>query len=107
MNISSIKKLLSILSITILILTIYGCSTSSNTLSENTVDDGLSDLTSFSIDKSGAVLWGENCGRCHNAPDPTAFSDQQWEAIGNHMRVRAGLTADETKKIVEFLQLSN
>jgi hypothetical protein len=53
------------------------------------------------------VLWGENCARCHNAPDPTAFSDTQWETIGAHMRVRAGLTAEDTEKIVTFLQQSN
>jgi len=53
------------------------------------------------------VLWGETCARCHNAPDPTAFSDTQWDAIGSHMRVRAGLTAEETAKIVTFLQQSN
>lgn len=70
-------------------------------------EDNLGDLGSFNVEKSGAVLWGENCGRCHNAPDPTAFSDFQWEAIGTHMRVRAGLTAEETEKIVTFLKQSN
>lgn len=107
MKITSITKLLSILTITVFSLTLYGCSTSSNTVSNSSSGDGLDDFSSFVVEKSGAVLWGENCGRCHNAPDPTAFSDQQWDAIGNHMRVRAGLTASETEKIVTFLQQSN
>ena len=108
MNFTSKTKLLFILAVTIFSLTIYSCNTSSNTISSTpSSEDGLDDLSSFVVEKSGAVLWGENCSRCHNAPDPTAFSDQQWDAIGNHMRVRAGLTADETKKIVKFLQLSN
>ncbi|HID39212.1 MAG TPA: cytochrome c [Calditrichaeota bacterium] len=58
-------------------------------------------------DKPGALLWGENCVRCHNAPSPNAFSDTQWEAIGKHMRVRANLTEDEVNKIVEFLSMAN
>lgn len=106
MKISAISKLLSILVLTILVFALYSCG-STKTISENSKGDGLDDLSMFTVEKSGAILWGETCGRCHNAPDPTAFSDQQWEAIGTHMRIRAGLTADETKKIVEFLQMSN
>ncbi len=57
--------------------------------------------------KPGALLWGENCVRCHNAPTPSAFSDVQWETIAIHMKVRANLDEDEVKKIVEFLQMAN
>ncbi|KAA3616791.1 MAG: cytochrome c [Calditrichaeota bacterium] len=57
--------------------------------------------------KPGALLWGENCVRCHNGPSPTAFSDVQWETIAMHMRVRASLTAVETEKVVEFLKMAN
>lgn len=56
---------------------------------------------------TGALLWSENCIRCHNAPSPTDFTDIQWGKIGMHMKVRANLTDDETKKIVEFLQSAN
>lgn len=59
------------------------------------------------IDKSGAQLWGENCQRCHNIPSPPDFSDSQWETIGMHMKIRANLTSEETKKIIEFLQSAN
>lgn len=54
--------------------------------------------------KSGAQLWGENCQRCHNTPQPTTFSDEQWETLGMHMQTRALLTENEKKKIVAFLQ---
>ena len=57
--------------------------------------------------KSGAQLWGENCIRCHNAPSPDAFNDDQWQTIGLHMRVRANLTQEEIEKIVSFLQMAN
>ncbi len=57
--------------------------------------------------KSGAQLWGENCKRCHNIASPSDYSDVQWDVIGTHMRLRANLTADEIRKIVEFLQSAN
>lgn len=58
-------------------------------------------------EKPGALLWGENCGRCHNPPQPAAFSDVQWETITTHMRIRANLEEEEVKKIVAFLQMAN
>jgi len=59
-------------------------------------------------DKSGAQLWGENCLRCHNTPSPADYSDDQWEAVGMHMRVRVhSLSPDEINKIVAFLQTGN
>ena len=57
--------------------------------------------------KGGAILWAENCQRCHNLPDPTTFSDEQWETIGMHMQSRAMLTNKERDKIVGFMQQFN
>ncbi len=57
--------------------------------------------------KSGAQLWGENCNRCHNAPDPHTFSDDQWDAAVEHMHQKAILTDAEAKKIVDFLKTAN
>lgn len=58
--------------------------------------------------KTGAQLWGENCIRCHNAPDPADYSDAEWEAIGTHMKLRANsLTENEINKVVAFLQSAN
>jgi cytochrome c553 len=55
-------------------------------------------------DKTGTQLWGENCGRCHNAPGPGEFSDASWEIIGTHMRIRAHITETEEKKIIDYLK---
>jgi len=57
--------------------------------------------------KSGAQLWGENCNRCHNAPDPRTYSDNQWDAALEHMRTKALLTDVEVKKVLIFLKSSN
>lgn len=57
--------------------------------------------------KSGAQLWGENCNRCHNAPDPRTYSDDQWDAATEHMRQKAILTDLEINKIRIFLKSAN
>ena len=54
--------------------------------------------------KSGAQLWGENCRRCHNAPDTNTYSPDQWTTVGMHMQSRALLTDQERNKIVDFLK---
>lgn len=58
-------------------------------------------------EKVGVQLWGENCNRCHNMPSPVNFNDVQWERIGTHMKIRATLTEEEVKKIIEFMQFTN
>ncbi len=55
----------------------------------------------------GAKAWAENCARCHNMRDPKEFRDDLWRPIVYHMRVRAGLTGQETRDILLFLQASN
>lgn len=55
----------------------------------------------------GAALWSQNCSRCHNMRDPKEFRDDLWKPIVTHMRIRAGLTGQDTRDILVFLQASN
>lgn len=55
---------------------------------------------------NGAKLWSENCARCHNMRSPQEYNPTQWKAIMAHMRVRAGLTKQESDDIYEFLASS-
>jgi hypothetical protein len=57
--------------------------------------------------KGGAQLWAENCGRCHNIRSPSSYSDMQWDVAVHDMRVRANLTGEEQRKILEFLKSAN
>ncbi|HYG74614.1 MAG TPA: cytochrome c [Planctomycetota bacterium] len=59
------------------------------------------------VEKGGALLWEQNCRRCHNLRPPSAYSDDEWDVIVNHMRVRARLTAEESRKIAQFLKAAN
>ncbi|MHC4413683.1 MAG: cytochrome c [Planctomycetota bacterium] len=55
----------------------------------------------------GAELWAQNCIRCHNMRTPAALGDREWQIALHHMRVRAGLTADEHDAILTFLKAAN
>ncbi len=55
----------------------------------------------------GARTWADNCDRCHNMRDPRDFRDDEWRSIMAHMRVRGGLTGQEARDVVAFLQASN
>lgn len=55
----------------------------------------------------GALQWANNCNRCHNMRDPKEFRDDLWEPIVAHMRIRAGLTGQQARDILYFLQSSN
>lgn len=55
----------------------------------------------------GAQTWANTCARCHNMRDPKELRDDQWRAAMAHMRVRAGLTGQEMRDVLAFLQGSN
>jgi hypothetical protein len=55
---------------------------------------------------SGEELWTNNCMRCHNIRPPTMYSNAQWDVIVHHMRLRANITGQEQRAIVEFLKSS-
>lgn len=55
----------------------------------------------------GAKIWAETCNRCHNMRSPTDLTDEQWVASVFHMRIRAGLTGQQARDVLEFLQASN
>lgn len=55
----------------------------------------------------GAKAWTDNCLRCHNLREPSELRDDQWVTTSAHMRIRGGLTGQETRDIRAFLQNSN
>lgn len=56
---------------------------------------------------SGADLWSQNCGRCHNFRAPQEFNDAQWDIIVSHMRVIGGIPGAQARAIIKFLQETN
>ena len=98
-----LSKILMIVSIGVSLTAAAGCGEHSQPPA-----DGPGSQPSAAIPhKAGAQLWAENCSRCHNLRPPQSFSDTQWQTITHHMRLRADLTGEETRKITEFLQASH
>ena len=65
------------------------------------------EIVELALRKDGARTWVENCMRCHNLREPHERSDREWEIIVHHMRVRANLTAEEHRLILDFLKSAN
>ena len=74
------------------------------TLAASTEEATQSDPMQFA---RGAQTWATTCARCHNMRDPKELRDDQWRAAVAHMRVRAGLTGQEARDVLAFLQGSN
>ncbi len=89
------------LALTGLGITLIGCSTTGDT---KKTDATTSKPKSAASGQSGATLWAQNCGHCHNIRSPDSYSDAQWDVAMLHMRVRANLTAEEHKQILAFIK---
>jgi cytochrome c5 len=50
--------------------------------------------------KDGQLVFDQNCSRCHNAPQ--GFSPRISGTVVRHMRVRAGLSAEDEKALLRF-----
>jgi hypothetical protein len=59
------------------------------------------------IENAGALLWAQNCIRCHNMRTPATLSDREWQIVMHHMRLRANLTGEQQEAILQFLQAAN
>lgn len=55
----------------------------------------------------GLQAWQQNCARCHNIRAPQEYPDDLWKPVVTHMRIRAGLTGQQARDILKFLQSSN
>jgi mono/diheme cytochrome c family protein len=51
--------------------------------------------------KTGAQVFTQNCGRCHNAPEE--LSPREVRAVVRQMRVRANLSAEDEQLLLKFL----
>lgn len=54
--------------------------------------------------RSGAEIWGANCGRCHLIQPVNRYDAKGWEDIGLHMAITARLTSAETTAVIAFLK---
>lgn len=50
----------------------------------------------------GQLVFTQNCSRCHNAPE--RIPPQAAGTIAKHMRVRAKLSGDDYRALLQFLE---
>jgi cytochrome c5 len=51
--------------------------------------------------RDGQKVFDQNCSRCHNAPQ--GFSPNISGTVVRHMRVRAGLSKEDSQAVLRFL----
>ncbi len=85
---------------------IIGCATNQNQVGSDVMSEEEIALLPEGAMR-GAQLWANNCIRCHNYRAPKSLSDEKWEVVVTHMRVRANLTGGEARQILQFLQAAN
>lgn len=54
--------------------------------------------------ETGAQIWSENCMRCHQLRSPSQYTPAQWGVIVQYMRLKAGLTGEQARKVLAFLK---
>jgi cytochrome c5 len=74
---------------------------SSGTTKGDKQPDAKRSAQTASASNEGEKRFQTNCGRCHNPPE--SISPREVRAVARHMRVRAMLTAEDEKLIIEFL----
>ena len=52
-------------------------------------------------EEPGERIFATQCGRCHNAPQ--ALPPGEAKTILRHMRVRANLTAEQERKLLQYM----
>jgi mono/diheme cytochrome c family protein len=67
---------------------------------------GASGSENISLTRAGEK-WSEICGQCHNLRSPSEYSDAQWTAAVDQMRLLVPLTGQEQREVLEFLQANN
>jgi len=84
------KKLLKLMGLTVFLL----LSLSTSVMAKNEIKIDIA---------NGALVWAETCMRCHNLRKPEDLNKRAWKYSMNHMRVRAGLTGQETRDVLAFI----
>ena len=51
----------------------------------------------------GKTIFENSCGKCHDLPEPTAFTSVQWVGIMNAMAPKAKLTEDQHKLVYDYV----
>lgn len=51
----------------------------------------------------GKTIFENSCGRCHDLPEPTAFTSVQWVGIMNSMAPKAKLNDEQHQLVYDYV----
>lgn len=51
----------------------------------------------------GKTIFENSCGKCHDLPEPTAFTSIQWVGIMNSMAPKARLTEEQHQLVYDYV----
>ncbi len=51
----------------------------------------------------GKTIYDNSCGKCHDLPEPTAFTSVQWVGIMNSMAPKAKLTDEQHQLVYDYV----
>ena len=67
-----------------------------------TADSGTKTTTAEKL-AAGKTIYENSCNRCHDLPEPTAHSAQEWVGIMNWMAPKAKLTAEQHALVYDYV----
>ena len=86
---------------------IYSCTTQQTTKTATATTTETSTITaSLSKEemlKRGEDFYTQRCGRCHDLPEPSNFTVEDWKPIMASMAPKAKLNADETNWVLAYV----
>lgn len=96
-------KILAPISLSLLLLStanVFSQAKEGSALPANSQQQAKSNVVHNAAQRDGQVVFEQNCSRCHNAPQ--GFSPRISGTVVRHMRVRAGLSAEDEKALLRF-----
>lgn len=81
---------------------VYSCKTQ-QTISPNAETNSTIAKLSNEILKKGENLYSLRCGKCHRLPTPSEFTVDEWKPIMVRMAPKAKLNAEETNRILAYV----
>ncbi len=90
----------------IVALFIIGCSSSKKSTDSGThvSKKKPTEAQESMADRAGAVLYSQNCGKCHELFSPSAHSAEEWEKWVEVMQPNTELNDDEAELVLQYLQ---
>lgn len=84
---------------------IYSCST--RTTSPSVISTTTVTLSKAEMMQKGQDIFTQRCGRCHDLPKPSEFTEPEWKPIMERMAPKAKLTPEENNWVLAYVNANS